>query len=153
MPAKISSWVVHLNIEYCKVTNNEKLRLQNPSLIKLNAIAIGLYNADKYKRKECTDEKLLGRIRFLANRQLKYYKSNKFCFIERFFSSLYNLVVIGKFQSSAFLAKKISDKLLAEIKRKERMKIKEPATAPLQGPLPLVPQPQTLLKKSSLYMT
>lgn len=125
----IAKWVDQLTVEYNRATDNKKRRLKNvtghPSY-HLHKIMLGLAKTIKENnfeeinksKKEYTKKFIVQRINILANKQLYHYKTCKFCFIEQFFSSLRNLVTLGSFHSSAYLAKKMTDPLMNEFKQK-----------------------------------
>jgi len=114
-------WINHLNLEYHKVSKNHKKIQSKAYSIDLHEITKGFFQAIKKNQKKILDRTTVKRVNFLAQAQLNYYKSKKFSFIEKFFSAFVNLFVLGKFHSSAYLAKKLSDQILSEFKEKNKL--------------------------------
>lgn len=115
MPHKVSesnpAWVEKVN-----QTWSLKIPKGKP-ILDLNEIVIGLSKAVKENDPYSKNRKILNKVNRLAQWQLNYYKSSRFGFVKEFFSSLHNLFTLGKFHSSAFLGKQMSQKMLDELKK------------------------------------
>lgn len=128
------SWSHEQNIKY-----KRKEKGFNPPVQHLDEIAKGLFKTVKENSNKTmvfTNEnwKIISRVNYLANRQMDHYKSSKFGFVEKFFSSFRNLFSVGKFQSSAYLAKKMSEKVIHEWDETGASDIK------YQGVIPPIPK-------------
>lgn len=119
IPKSIPLWVEKVNESWSLKVPNEK------PVIHLHEMVIGLFQAIKENNEYSRNRKILNKVNRLADKQLNYYKSSRFGFINEFFSSLHNLLTLGKFHSSAYLAKKISQELLDESMAKEHVKRKK----------------------------
>src|SRR5260221_5299083 len=91
----------------------------------MHEIACGLFK--EIKNKNITsdnlkpeDKKKLESIKYLASKQVELDKKDKYIPVKNFFSALRNFFTIGKFESSAILAKKLSEKVLQKLEEKEK---------------------------------
>lgn len=107
----IPSWQSKLNEAHKEIEEYSELTSNHYPLysIDLHDIAKGLL--EEAQNHGHTNKQILNKVDTLADRQLKYYKSSKFHVVERFFSSLRNLLTLGTFHSSAYLASKLAKQL------------------------------------------
>lgn len=123
-------WIDKLNIKYIYVADPvNTIRAKSAASIRLHEIVKGLRLAIKNNHVEYRNEELLKKIHFLSKKQLIYYKSKKFAFVEQFFSALRNLFALGKFHSSAALARNMSGRLLCELKRQKARQMPKPTSS------------------------
>lgn len=108
-------WINRLNDQYIHVVQRLKTAQASHFSIHLHEFTKGLFQSFKTKSPECKNREILNRISYLADKQIEYYKSCKFSFIEIFFSALRNFFVFGEFHSSAYLAKRKSSELLLKL--------------------------------------
>lgn len=84
---------------------------------------------------------LANKIKLLSEKKNEYYQKSRFGFIKRFFSSLHNVLSMGRFISSGQLGLELSDQFLKKIpaiSQEVTPKVEEPSTIESPPELPTV---------------